>query len=143
MKLFSIAFILLVALASYGLYLYRRHKKAAFYEPRESLTEGEIFQRYYSKDRFNQRDVLDLWKEVASVFRIPYGKLRPADRFGKELRGYWVVDNEVDELTDRAYQRLKKKGKHLDFKEISTLDDYVRLMLSALSEPMDNISGEK
>ena len=138
---YAAAFILVGLSFGYGVYLYRKRRAREFFRGRERLSEDEIFFRFYKDTDFTKQDVLDVWKEVAEVFKLPFGVLRPSDRFGKELRGYWLVDTEVDELSDRAHDRLKKKGKSVDLHKISSLDEYVRMMLAALIDADGSDAG--
>lgn len=131
------AFILVGLATGYGAYVYRKHQAAAFFRRREPLTEEEIFSRFYGGTNFRKEEVLELWKEVAEVFHLPFGVLRPTDRFGQELRGYWLIDNEVDEISDRAHSRLKRKKKAIDLHEISSLDEYIRTIVSEVKEVKD------
>ena len=136
-----VAFIFAGLLGGYGIYVYRRRKAIAFFQGRQLLTDEEIFSEFYSDTNLRKEEVLELWKEVAKVFGLPYGTLRPTDRFGKELCGYWLVENEADELSDRAHNRLKEKGSSLEINKLSSLDEYIKAMASVLSASSNN--GEK
>lgn len=107
---------------------FRFYKKASlrklFFE-RDFLSESQIFD-FYRDENFDKEKVLFLWKEVAEILNLPYGSLRPSDRFGRELNGSWLVDNEIDEISDIALNRLAKYGVYENLEKIASLDDYIR-----------------
>lgn len=93
---------------------------------RSALSEDEIYRNYYANAGLQQAAVLEMWAEVARTFSMPIGKLRPGDRFGHELGGYWITDDQIDVLSWTARERSRKSGIELNLSEIKTLDDYVR-----------------
>jgi len=129
----AVGFIILSVLLGAGIYAFRKRRAKRFFSEREILTGDEIFAQFYGDTGFEKNDVLDIWKEVAEVLHVPYGSLRPTDKFGEQIRGYWLIDNELDELSDRTHSRLKKYGKSVNLDKITSLDEYVRSTLIILS----------
>ena len=87
----------------------------------------QIYKRYYSN--YPETIVKKLWLEVAQYLEIPYGKLRPSDRFDKELSPVkgWEYDDPFYILTIIAEERLKKAKDRISITDIKTLDDYIKI----------------
>jgi hypothetical protein len=104
---------------------------------REELTTDEIYSHFFAGKNLPKELVLKLWNEVADSLHLPKGKLRPTDRFDKELAPVkgWEYDDDIAEVTWAAQHRLKKIGTTFDLSKIQTLGDYVeffgRLQLEA------------
>jgi len=86
---------------------------------------------FYGSSRVSRAELAQALGEVSSCLGVAANRLRPSDRFDKELaaeRG-WEFDDPLGALTAIAEKRLAKKG--LDPKlvgQIMTVDDYVRLV---------------
>ena len=52
---------------------------------REALSPTGFYDRYYADSGLDQETVVELLEHVADELRLPSGKLRPGDRFSKEL----------------------------------------------------------
>lgn len=104
----------------------KKRKAVALLEEREDLTNDEIYQRFYVSSGFEKTEVIELWHEVARVLCAPPGRLRPTDKFGKEIGVYWITSEELDALGAMAQQRAKLRGISVDLASIRTVDDYVK-----------------
>lgn len=113
-----------------GIFLlaYPKFKKRAMFANRQSLSMDEIYTHYYSDSGLSKAVVLNLWENVAELLRLPKGKLRPTDEFGKELGPYQVIDDDLNELQSFTLRQLKQVGASVDFSTIKTLDDYIRCL---------------
>ncbi|WP_188485050.1 hypothetical protein [Stenotrophomonas maltophilia] len=102
---------------------------------KESLRERSVlsptgfYDQYYAESGLDQETVVELLEHVADELRLPSGKLRPGDRFSKELSpgeahgwdsGYGVLIFELQSLA-------KKRGIGVD-RRVDSLDDYIRIM---------------
>lgn len=96
---------------------------------REALSPTGFYDQYYAESGLDQETVMELLEHVADELRLPSGKLRPADRFSKELlpgeahswdSGYGVLIFELQSLA-------KKCGVAVD-RRVDSLDDYIRIM---------------
>jgi len=105
---------------------FAKQRKKRFLNSRQTLSDEDIYLQYFSESGLSQPLVHELWQEVADAFRLPSGKLRPTDRFGNELGGYWIVSDEVDILTKIAVERAKRHSIKLELSEIKTLGEYVK-----------------
>jgi hypothetical protein len=97
---------------------------------REDIPMDAIYSQFFSGANLQKDMVLELWNEVATLLRVPPGKLRPSDRFDKELApgGVWLrLDDDAVEVNLAARSRLKKVGAKTDFSAIQTLRDYIEL----------------
>lgn len=108
-----------------------KRKADSLLEGREALTDDEIYQRFYASSSLGKETVIGLWHEVAHVLRVPAGRLRPTDKFGKEVGAYWITSEELEVLGATAQQRANRQGVAVDLASIQTVDDYVR-QLAAL-----------
>ncbi len=97
---------------------------------REDIAMDGIYNTFFSGTNYQKDLVLELWNEVAILLRVPPGKLRPSDRFDKELApgGVWLrLDDDAAEVNLAAQSRLRKIGAKTDFSTIQTLHDYIEL----------------
>jgi hypothetical protein len=105
-----------------------RHRRLAQFADREELSSDSIYRAFFAEQDLPKGLVIELWDEVASPLRLPPGKLRPSDRFDRELapvRG-WEFDDDIVEVHWAAQRRLKKLSVDADISKIQTLQDYVR-----------------
>ncbi|WP_156476672.1 hypothetical protein [Stenotrophomonas sp. DDT-1] len=96
---------------------------------RDALSPTGFYDQYYADSGLDQEIVGELLEHVADELRLPSGKLRPGDRFSKELSpgeahswdsGYGVLIFELQSLA-------KKRGIAVD-RRVDSLDDYIRIM---------------
>jgi len=105
---------------SYRRWRHRRFKK------REELSLEELYQQYFSgtevaKDRFTV-----LWTYAAGVLELPASRLRPSDRFEKELKfGLIRRDPELHCFKSRMFLMLPAGHTKSDLRKLRTLRDYV------------------
>jgi hypothetical protein len=107
-----------------------RNQRLKHLRNREDVPMDAIYSRFFSEANLPKDLVLELWNEVATLLRVPPGKLRPSDRFDKELApgGVWLrLDDDAAEVNLAAQCRLKKRGVKMDFSTIQTLRDYIEL----------------
>ena len=93
------------------------------------LSPTGFYDQYYAERGLDQETVVELLEHVADELRLPSGRLRPGDRFSKELSpgeahgwdsGYGVLIFELQSLA-------KKRGIAVD-RRVDSLDDYIRIM---------------
>jgi hypothetical protein len=122
----------IVALAIGGLsmlmLLSRRRRTLAVLNDRASLDDDAIYTRYYAEAQLPKMLVLQLWHEVADTLKVPAAKLRPEDRFGKEIGTYWITSDDLDALAMKGRNRAKSLGLTIDFEKINTVDAYIRCL---------------
>jgi hypothetical protein len=104
----------------------RRRRAMAALNARESLSDDEVHRRYYASAGLQKDVVLELWHEVAVTLRVPPDKLRPEDRFGKEVGVYWITSEALDELASKGRKRGKASGLDVDLEKIGTVDGYIK-----------------
>ena len=117
----------LVAASVFFWSLIPHRRRLMRFRQREELALDTIFTDFFGASGFPRPLVLELWNEVASLLRVPPGKLRPSDRFDKELAPVegWEFDDEIGDLNWAAEKRLKELGKSADLPEIQTIRDYI------------------
>jgi hypothetical protein len=92
------------------------------------LNEDAIYSNYYADAGYQKATVLELWNEIAATLKVPPGKLRPTDRFGKDIGTYLITSDAVDTLFERAQRRARQLHIAVDFAKITTVDAYVRAL---------------
>lgn len=104
---------------------HRQRLKA--FEGRSELSLDQIYGEFFASRNLPKELVCELWKEVAGSLRLPPGKLRPTDRFDKELAPVkgWEFDDDIVEVHWAAERRLRKLGARADSSNVVTLGDYV------------------
>lgn len=79
----------------------RLEKKRARIAQRERIPINAVYPAFFASSGLNEPKVTELWLEVARTLRVDPGKLRPSDRFDRELAPVPEA-NAVDELEDLA-----------------------------------------
>jgi len=104
-----------------------RRRRNERFKDREELAMDSIFNQFFAQARLPKALVVELWNEVANALGVPPGKLRPADRFDKELAPVkgWGFDDDIVEVCWAAERRLKKLGMKAEHSDVRTLGDYV------------------
>jgi hypothetical protein len=113
--------------ASVMSFVLAKWRNAGMFAARETLSEEQIYSQYFAQSGISASAVRELWHEVAETLHVPAEKLRPSDRFGHELGGYWISSDELDALARRA----AKRSSQLDLAEIKTLGEYVHRLAVA------------
>jgi uncharacterized protein YjeT (DUF2065 family) len=116
-----------VAAIVWSVLLANRRKRQLFLS-RADLGATEIYDLHFHRSGLPAALVLELWHEVANVFNLPAGKLRPTDRFGEELGNYGITGEDLYELAGHAILRARLHGGEVDLRRIKTVDCYVRAM---------------
>lgn len=106
----------------------RLHRAATGLKDREPLDDDAIYARYYADSKLPKTLVLQLWHEVADTLKVPASKLRPDDRFGKEIGAYWITSEDLDVLAAKGRERAKALGVSIDLQQLATVNDYVRCL---------------
>jgi hypothetical protein len=109
--------------------IYRHVKSRAsltLLDEREELSNDEIYQKFYASTDLEKPIVIELWHEVADILEVPATRLRPSDKFGKDVGVYWITSEKLDELGVVAKKRAETLGKSIDLTAIDTVDAYVK-----------------
>jgi len=104
----------------------RRRRSAAALEGRESLDDEAFYGHYYAESKLPKTLVSELRHEVAETLKVPAAKLRPDDRFGKQIGTYWITSEDLDVLAAKGRNRAKALGLSVDLQKLNTVDEYIR-----------------
>lgn len=101
-----------------------------FLETRPEMAIDEIYEKFYADKTVSKETVSRALAEIASALNVPAGRLRPSDRFGKELAppAGWEDDDELGVLASIAKDRLARAEADTTVESIRTVDDYIRLV---------------
>jgi hypothetical protein len=115
-----------IMLAACGFALPWRRRQLALKKllAREPLDDDTVYSRFYAG--LPKGEVLRTWHDVADTLRVPADRIRPEDRFGKEIGAYWITSDELDALASKGRKRAKELGLTVDLQKLSTVDEYVR-----------------
>jgi hypothetical protein len=107
----------------------RRGGRAAFRE-RPDMSIADLHRHYYSGSDVTEADLEAFLGEISGQLGVAVPRLRPTDRFDKELapqRG-WEFDDPLGALTSIVRRELAANGLDPDLvANIDTVDDYVRI----------------
>jgi hypothetical protein len=106
----------------------RRQKFAA----RPDLGLEGVYREYYAHEGIHQPTFARVWAECAETLGVPAGKLRPTDRFDRELKGLdrlQVTGDAVGYIFDDAAAAAERAGLPFDGATLATLDDLVRQLV--------------
>jgi hypothetical protein len=93
---------------------------------RQELDDAAIYERFYRNSGLSPEVVTELWHEIADVLHLSPGKLRPTDRFGRDIGQFLLTSDELDALSALAVRRAGGKQAAGDLSVIKTVDDYIR-----------------
>ena len=107
------------------------------------MTMGYIYGSYFRQDSITEELFNELWEETARALQIPANKLRPTDRFDRELsvRFFPLVDLNED-LVEVLLDRIRGKGVEARKIKIRTVGEYIQL-LATVQGLQDNSVMEK
>ncbi len=129
--------LLLVVLGGIGAWsAHRRLRRRVLevIECRDELDDQDIYSAFYGDSGLPQSSVRDAWHEIADSLKLPAGKIRPTDRFGKDIGIYLITSPDLDTLHERGVRRAKQLGLRPDFEAVRTVDDYVRVLATIPGE---------
>jgi len=117
-----------IVIASLGIAVPWRRRQSALKVllAREALDDDAVYSRFYADTGLPKAEVLKSWHDIADTLRVPAERLRPNDRFGKDIGVYWITSDELDELAAKGRKRAKELGLTVDLEKLSTVDEYVR-----------------
>ena len=104
-----------------------KQKRRIPFQNRPDMSEEEFVFTYYRNTAIPKETISDVLKVVANATEIPASKIRPSDRFDRELapvRG-WEFDDGIAEISWFAKSKIKKAGVHEPV-QVDTVDDLIR-----------------
>jgi|HubBroStandDraft_1064217.scaffolds.fasta_scaffold302818_2 hypothetical protein len=104
----------------------KRRRSIRVLDARESFDDETFYARYYADSSLPKALVIQLRREVAETLKLPAAKLRPDDRFGKQIGVHWITSDDLDVLANKGRNRAKALGLTVDLHKINTLDEYIR-----------------
>ena len=97
---------------------------------REPMTSDEFFNTYYAGTSIKQGTTDAVLRLVASSTGFPRDRLRPSDRFDRELRPIegWEFDDGTAEVSWLAESIARNRDIRAEEANIRTLDDLIRFL---------------
>ncbi len=107
----------------------RIRRKQQRFAHRPALPWDRIYQTFFAESGLDPIDVDQSWQELATTLKLDPQRLRPTDRFDRELgpvAGTTQLD-ELDVLEAVLARRVRTRGlQAVDWDTLETLDDYIR-----------------
>lgn len=96
---------------------------------RESVSDDDFFDRFYSDSRISRETVCEIRAFIACEYSIQSDKLLPSDRFSEELSAerFWDWDSGYAILGHALDDAARENGVFFD-RGFESVDDYIRLM---------------
>jgi len=106
---------------------YVRKTKRARFGGRESLSARDLCRQFLTAE-LTEDEVLGFLEDVSRACDVPRGKLRPDDRFDRELAPVpgWEYDDGLSILPDKLQQRFGGSVSDYNVKNLSTLRDMLQ-----------------
>jgi hypothetical protein len=93
---------------------------------REDMTFDEIYNVFFKGSTFEKKMLNDLWTETCKMLDLPETKLRPTDRFEKELScSYFPTVDLNERLTDHLRKKLVGISARACPSSIITLGEFI------------------
>ena len=133
MRVSNHPFVLLVQLITGAVYLLleklrlrsKHREKGWQFAKRRALTEDEFHNRFYADSDIRKELMCVSLRMLARTMAVPFGKLRPDDRFTEHLAPATLYDDTVEELFEGTDWLINDPDR-VQFTAKSTVDDYVR-----------------
>jgi hypothetical protein len=123
-ELLGIAAVAVVLVWLQGL-SYKRWRHGRF-RKRSELPLDELYDRHFAGTAVSREGFTELWGFAAETLELPAERLRPSDRFKKELKfGLLRHDPELTSLRSAMNRTSRRANLELDLKKIRTLADYI------------------
>ena len=123
--IFLVVHIVIFVLRNFG----RIRRKRQRFAHRSALPCDRIYQTYFAESGLDPMDVQESWKELANTLKLDPQRLRPTDRFDRELApvaGTTKLD-ELDVLETVAALRVRTRAlPSVNWITVETIDDYIR-----------------
>jgi hypothetical protein len=112
------------------LYKKMKKKKADRFQNRPTLNSDDFYNAFYKDSGISKAVIIKIIKDVAAATEIPADKLRPTDRFDRELSPVkgWEFGDGLIELKWDIMKRIDKTCKTIQIPPLNTLDDLIRYM---------------
>ncbi len=117
----------------------RRHQINDKFENREELTYDEFYERFYRDSEIPREVIIEILRSIEKHYPLPVGRLRPQDRFDKELaedQRLIITSSYSEDFLEENYytfdEEARMKGIDLEkeLMELESIDDYVRTIAS-------------
>lgn len=123
--IFLVVHIVIFVVRNFG----RIRRKRQRFADRPALPCDRIYQTYFAESGLDPIDVQESWQELANTLKLDPQRLRPTDRFDRELApvaGTTKLD-ELDVLEAVAALRVRTRALPcVNWITVETIDDYVR-----------------
>jgi len=109
------------------------------FKERKELTPEEFIDMFYSDTKISPEIVSEVLCLIGTALNIPYGKLRPSDKFNKELappKGHEFSDGIVE--IDSYLSDYLEKGRYSLDKNLDSIDDLIRFIADTKTEALSN-----
>jgi len=106
----------------------RRLKELQFVLARDESDDEKIYNAYFAGSGLPREAVREVWHEVAAALRLPASRMKPTDRFGKDIGTWLITSDELDLLAQLGTRRAKRLGFRPKFELMATVDDYIRAL---------------
>jgi hypothetical protein len=95
---------------------------------REDIEPDRFYSLFYDSSALPKKIVIQILETIATATEMPINKLRPQDRFDRELKPVkgWEFDDGINLLSVETKKLLEKNRVQIDLTEIKTIDDYIR-----------------
>jgi|GEM_PF-5236991 len=134
-----IIILIIAGLVYYVAVAYPSKIKYKMFEQRECLSPEEFYEKFYSESKIRKQVLFDILQFMEKNLDLPISKLRPNDRFDKELAviiELEVVDDDISYFWDATFNRLYESAekKQIDLKKalysIKNIDEYIKTFAS-------------
>jgi hypothetical protein len=112
--------------------LFSRRERRRRFGGREYLEPEEIYSRYYRDTGLTKELVVRVWEECAETLSVESGKLRPSDRFDRELAGLdrlRLTQDDASRLLEDASLKARQARVAFESDTVATLDDLIRQLV--------------
>lgn len=101
-----------------------RHRR---FKKRQELSLNELYDKYFSDTSVEREVFVALWRIAADKLELPAGRLRPTDRFKKELKFLELGgENEIGKFRYTMKRIALYYNLHINSRDIKSLGDYIK-----------------
>ena len=139
----QVVLFLLVAMIILVPLLYAKYRRRQYIFQRQECSLEEIYNLHFSHLLLSEVEFRQMWEEIGEILKLPASKLRPSDRFAKELKTFQLIDDDLDILVARLEERFSGDSLLNTLPNLESLGEYVTLYSELLRKSECRLAENK
>jgi len=111
-------------------YAYPRWRFRSTMRKRPRVAFEDVYQREFADQGIDYDLAEKLWRRLSDCLDVPYGSLRPSDRYSVELaaRKGWEYDDELGAVEHLLRDAARSRSIEFDMRSLKTVRDSITML---------------